>query len=102
MFSIPPLHKMFRPFLCVCVSLILLVVVPSLASAQMGFIGTAIEAFSPCPNGAVAMSREIGGPPNTENYWDGAVSLKDWPEIPEVRVSLTVDNPAKIEIVSEI
>lgn len=70
-------------------------------NGQMTSIGTAIEAFSPCANGALAMTREIGGPPKTENYWDGIVSLKDWPKIPEVRISLTVDNPARIEIVSE-
>lgn len=70
------------------------------SDGQMGYIGTAIQAFSPCPNGVLAMSREVGGPPKQENYWDGLVSLKDWPDIPEVRIALTVDNPAKIEIVS--
>lgn len=81
------------------VCLLLLLAVDS-SRAQMGFIGTAIQAFSPCKNGALVMSREVGGPPKTENYWDGVVSLKDWPDIPEVRIGLTVDNPAKIEIVS--
>lgn len=73
---------------------------PVFAAEGMGSIGTAIQGFSPCPNGVMAMTREIGGPPKTENYWDGAVSLKDWPDIREVRLALTVDNPAKIEIVS--
>lgn len=80
-------------------SLLFLIVTLTSVSGQ-GFIGNAIQAFSPCPNAVLAMTREIGGPPKSENYWDGVVSLANWPDIPEVRIAITLDNPAKIEIVS--
>uniref|UniRef100_A0A6B2E8V9 Putative hemolymph proteinase 16 n=1 Tax=Phlebotomus kandelakii TaxID=1109342 RepID=A0A6B2E8V9_9DIPT len=79
--------------------LIFLVELPSsLAQDGMGFIGRALQAFSPCPDGNLHMSREIGGPPNLENYWDGSFYLDKWPNIPEVRLEITLDAPARMEI----
>ncbi|KAG4079558.1 hypothetical protein HA402_012328 [Bradysia odoriphaga] len=64
----------------------------------MGLIGDAIESFSPCDEHVLSMNRIIGGRPQLENYWDGTFYLKKWPTLSEVRISLTVDNPAKIEL----
>lgn len=67
------------------------------AQEGMGFIGDAIEAFAPCDEYVLSMNRVIGGPPQLENYWDGTFYLEKWPNLPEIRIALTVDNPAKIE-----
>lgn len=61
-------------------------------------IGTAIESYSPCDNRAISMNREIGGPPNLENYWNGTLSLTKWPNIREVRLTLELDNPAVVTV----
>lgn len=68
------------------------------AQDGMGLIGDAIESFSPCDEHVLVMTRIIGGRPQLENYWDGTFYLDKWPNLTEVRVSLTVDNPAKIEL----
>lgn len=68
------------------------------AQDGMGLIGDAIEAFAPCDEFVLSMSRVIGGRPQLENYWDGTFYLNKWPNLSEVRISLTVDNPAKIEL----
>lgn len=67
-------------------------------SGQMGLIGDALEAFGPCDDSVLTMSRLIGGPPRLENYWDGTVNLDKWPTLSEIRIGLTVDNPARIEL----
>lgn len=67
------------------------------AQDGMGLIGDAVEAFAPCDDFVLSMSRVIGGRPQLENYWDGTFYLKKWPNLSEVRISLTVNNPAKIE-----
>lgn len=67
------------------------------AQDGMGLLGDAIEAFAPCDDFVLSMDRVIGGRPQLENYWDGTFYLKKWPNLSEVRLSLTVDNPAKIE-----
>lgn len=64
----------------------------------MMLIGDALEAFRPCNSGILSMERIIGGRPRTENYWDGHINLDDWPQLSEVRIALTVDNPATIEL----
>lgn len=64
----------------------------------MSLIGDAIEAFSPCDDFVLAMERLIGGRPKNENYWDGTFYLDKWPNVPEVRIGVTVDNPATIEL----
>lgn len=77
-------------FICSAVSLLLLCSV----TAQ-------IEKLS-C--GYLTLTREVDGPAESENYWNGTVMLPNWLAIPcivEERLTfLTVDNPAKIEIVS--
>ncbi|XP_059611560.1 chymotrypsin-C-like [Phlebotomus argentipes] len=70
----------------------------SRAQDGMSYIGSAVEAFNPCKNGVISMYREIGGPPNLENYWDGTFYLENWPNIPEVRIEITLDAPARMEI----
>ncbi|XP_055679891.1 CLIP domain-containing serine protease B15-like [Lutzomyia longipalpis] len=65
---------------------------------EMGYLGLAIEAGSICPNGSLLLSREIGRPPKTENYWDGQFFFDQWPSIPEVRLKVTLDAPARMEI----
>lgn len=64
----------------------------------MGLIGDAIEGYRPCDSGVLSMERIIGGRPRTENYWDGQMYFDDWPNLPEIHASLTVDNPATIEL----
>ena len=71
-------------------------------SAQMSYLGSAWEGFNTCPDHILSMSRTIGGPPKAENYWDGELDIKKWPFIRDVRVGLTLDNPAKIEFVSNL
>lgn len=83
--------RLFWIFLCI-----------SCASAQMSAIGQAYEGFNPCPNGVLSMSRFIGGGPIKENYWNGTLYLDKWPNLSEIRIALTVDNPARIEIDSEV
>lgn len=68
------------------------------AQNGMTSIGEALEAFAPCDEFVLSMERFIGGRPQLENYWNGTFYLDKWPNISEVRLSLTVDNPAKIEI----
>ncbi|GAB0100485.1 uncharacterized protein DMENIID0001_165330 [Sergentomyia squamirostris] len=65
---------------------------------EMSYIGLALEGFSPCPNGVLYMSREIGGPSNLENYWKGEVFLDKWRRLPEVRLRMTLDAPAQLEV----
>lgn len=74
----------------------------SCASAQMALIGEALEGYSPCPNSILFISRYIDGPPSKENYWNGTISLDKWPNLSEIHISLTVDNPARIEIDEEV
>lgn len=72
------------------------------AAAQMALIGEALEAHSPCDGHVLFMERYSGGPPSKENYWNGTVSLDKWPQLSEVRLELTVDNPARIEVDEEV
>lgn len=67
----------------------------------MSLIGDAVEAYRPCDSGVLSMERVIGGHPRTENYWDGRIYFDDWPNLPEVRLSVTVDNPATIELAED-
>lgn len=80
------------------VFIVILLVHEFYAQEGMVLIGDAVEAFNPCDEFVLTMDRIIGGPPQLENYWDGTVYLEKWPNLPEVRISLTVDNPAKIEL----
>ena len=66
----------------------------------MSFIGLALEAFSPCPDGFISMEREIGRRPSEENYWSGYFNLKKYKNLPEARIFLKLDNPATFKIVS--
>lgn len=68
------------------------------AYSQMGLIGDAIEAYRPCDSAILTMQRIIGGRPRTENYWDGSIYFDEWSNLSEVRIGLTVDNPATIEL----
>lgn len=77
--------------------LLILLVHNDFAQDEMTAIGDAVEAFAPCDEFVLSMERVIGGRPQLENYWDGTFYLNKWPNLTEVRVSLTVDNPAKIE-----
>lgn len=72
------------------------------AQDGMGLIGDAVEAFAPCEEFVLSMNRVIGGRPQLENYWDGTFYLDKWPNLSEVRISLTVDNPAKIEFDQDV
>ncbi|XP_055697780.1 chymotrypsin-like protease CTRL-1 [Phlebotomus papatasi] len=74
----------------------------SLAQDGMGYIGLALEAASPCPDSILHMSREIGRPPSVENYWDGVFYFDKWPQIPEVRLHITLKAPARMEIDPDI
>lgn len=80
--------------------LVVLIVIASLsyATGQMIALGDAIEGFAPCDDFVLSMERIIGGPPKLENYWDGTIYLDKWPHIRELRIGLTVDNRARIEI----
>lgn len=66
--------------------------------SEMSYIGLPIEAFTPCPD--LGMEHLIGLPPDEENYWDGILFLDRFPNIPELRFKLTLDNEAVVTIVS--
>ena len=67
-------------------------------SDGMSAIGSAYQAHSPCKEGVLFMSREVGGPKKPENYWDGVVDVARWPNIPEIYIELTVDSAARLSI----
>lgn len=67
-------------------------------TCQMSSIGDAIEIFNPCEDFILSMQRIIGGPPTSENYWDGTFYLDKWPNLTEIRIGLTVDNSARMEL----
>lgn len=67
-------------------------------SDGMSYLGLAYQGFLPCPD--LTMDRYIGLPPDEENYWNGTLSLDNYPNISEVRIRLTLDNKAVITIVS--
>lgn len=69
-------------------------------NSGMSLIGFAVEGFNPCPDGFVWMEREIGRRPSEENYWSGTFRLRNYKNLSEARVYMTLDSPAVLTIVS--